>query len=112
MEGLLVCPIPGCSLACDITLISLDGVRFGAHSDNLVRYGGGFPVSSTISIHDKPVMMHVSTYMVDFIIKFTHSVSIPEYIENLPVDVLLELAWAADRWQIYGAMAATELALS
>ncbi|KAF6741714.1 hypothetical protein DFP72DRAFT_941909 [Ephemerocybe angulata] len=95
----------------DIVFVSSDGIRYGIHSKNLETNTGGFPPvqSGGLSVSE-PVHLAEPSSVLDLLFPFIYPERQPE-IEDMSFKAVIELAEAAEKYQVYSAMLACRMCL-
>ncbi|RXW19050.1 hypothetical protein EST38_g6812 [Candolleomyces aberdarensis] len=95
------------TVGADIVFVSSDGVRFGLHSKNLEVGSGGFPPvvegNGAGLIATTPVPLPEPCDVLEPLFSFLYPEKWPHGIEMYFSDELLDIAEAAEKYQIYGA---------
>ncbi|KAK2464526.1 hypothetical protein APHAL10511_003505 [Amanita phalloides] len=100
-----LCPVSGCALATDIIIKSSDGKLFGAHSENLAGYSGGFPPTSFASsdaIRD-PVELPERSLVIEYMLNYMHNHRLA-MLKGLSSEDVNDIAYAAEKYFIYSLM--------
>ncbi|KAF7973117.1 hypothetical protein HWV62_16238 [Athelia sp. TMB] len=96
---------PVCANDADITFASCDKVLFKIHSSNMKAHSEGFspPDGTSISTSDEivPLTEHAAT--LDLLFQFMYPKKQPD-LRKLDTESLLELAEAAEKYQVFAAM--------
>ncbi|TFK64136.1 hypothetical protein BDN72DRAFT_846886 [Pluteus cervinus] len=94
-----------CQPDADITIVSGDDVRYDLHKKNLAISTGGFPpleFSRTSEVNEQANLPE-RAYILDLLFQFVYPQRYPD-IKSLKIDVLSELADAAEKYEVYGAI--------
>ncbi|PPR06368.1 hypothetical protein CVT24_002481 [Panaeolus cyanescens] len=107
------CPSPNCNLPIDVILISSDGTEFGAHRINLESFSGRLPhflsdSNKSASSGDHPDLGHVKfqekAEVLKLLLQYMHHAYQPDLSSGISIDVLTELAEAAEKYVVYSAL--------
>ncbi|TFK73845.1 hypothetical protein BDN72DRAFT_956184 [Pluteus cervinus] len=94
-----------CGSDADVTIISNDDVRFQLHKKNLAFCTGGFPPVEFSKTSDEREEVNLSErgYILDLLFHFVYPQRYPN-LATIHIDVLSELAEAAEKYQVFGAI--------
>ena len=90
----------------DITFKSADDVLFFIHRQNLEMYAGGFPPAEFKSSRDDIVPMVESSLTLDMLFTFMYYPGPLPDMEKLPFEAISDLAEAAEKYEVFSAIAA------
>lgn len=98
-------PVADCPLHVDVVVRAADGVGFGAHTANLLKYSDAFPGVEAPAAHGRGAVIRLSESadVVDLLLRFMHGGRQPA-LSALAVDTLAALAAAVERYQVYSAV--------
>ncbi|TFK64788.1 hypothetical protein BDN72DRAFT_962974 [Pluteus cervinus] len=94
-----------CQPDADVTIISSDGIRFQLHKKNLALNTGGFPpleLTSTTELREQ-VTFSEKGQILDLLFHFVYPQHYPD-LETIEMSVLSELAEAAEKYEVFGAV--------
>ncbi|KAJ2936598.1 hypothetical protein H1R20_g493, partial [Candolleomyces eurysporus] len=97
----------------DIIFISSDRVRYGIHSKNLEVNTGGFPpinAQDGLSLTSEPVPLPENSSVLDLLFPFIYPIDRPN-VEDMDFKTVIELAEAAEKYQVYSAAHVCRLCL-
>ncbi|KAJ2918842.1 hypothetical protein MD484_g1609, partial [Candolleomyces efflorescens] len=97
----------------DIVFISSDRVRYGIHSKNLEASTGGFPPvrsQSGLSVTSEPVPLTESSSVLNLLFRFIYPMDRPK-VEDMEFKIVIELAEAAEKYQVFSAVHVCRLCL-
>ncbi|TEB37753.1 hypothetical protein FA13DRAFT_707099 [Coprinellus micaceus] len=116
IEGVVKCPVSGCTLALDIVLRSCDQVFIGAHQANLARFSEGFPSSDEVTAPEKPIDLTETGEVLALLVHFMHKSRHPNLANiakgKAPRKTLFALAEAAEKYAVYPAMCVCNLRIA
>ncbi|KJA16382.1 hypothetical protein HYPSUDRAFT_123187, partial [Hypholoma sublateritium FD-334 SS-4] len=96
-----------CPLRVDVVVHSSDGVKFGAHTANLLKYSDAFPGTEPPDAHGPAggavIRLAEAADVVRVLLRFVHGGRQPA-LSALDVDTLSALAAAVERYQVYSAV--------
>ena len=94
--------IPHCPFQADLVLVSSDGHRFGAHSQNLGEFTGGFPVNIAPANGEEVRMPDLDSQALPLFLQYVHHHRQPD-LSNVPFRTLRQLAEAVEKYDVYSA---------
>ncbi|KAJ7581919.1 hypothetical protein C8J56DRAFT_1029339 [Mycena floridula] len=102
-----------CTRHTDITLQSCDGVNFGAHTEFLACYSEAFPGMSPGLKESQHEIVRLTerSAVLELMLQFMHPQCPPD-CSSLKFELLEELAEAAEKYQIYSAVAMCKMYMS
>ncbi|KAJ7582047.1 hypothetical protein C8J56DRAFT_243259 [Mycena floridula] len=101
-----------CTQPVDIILKSSQGFLIGAHRCHLGRFSDGFPSSECVAGSiEEIVPLDETTDVLFLLVEFLHPQPLPD-IQDTGFDLLLGLAYAAEKYQVYSAMSICKIHLS
>ena len=88
----------------DVTIVSSDSVRFKIHQQNITVNSRAFPSSERGSDKEgNEVFLPEKGYILDLLFRFVYPHHYPELV-SLKIDILSQLADAAEKYEVYGAI--------
>ncbi|TFK64139.1 hypothetical protein BDN72DRAFT_802489 [Pluteus cervinus] len=102
-----------CHSSADIAIISSDDVQFKLHKKNLAFNTGGFPpleFARGTNIELEQVNLSERGYILDLLFQFAYPQRYPD-VKSLAVDILSELADAAEKYEVYGAISVCDIVM-
>ncbi|KAJ7582049.1 hypothetical protein C8J56DRAFT_1056184 [Mycena floridula] len=106
------CPLKECTQPVDIILKSSQGILIGAHRCHLGRFSDGFPSSESVTGSiEEIVPLDENTGVLLLLLEYLHPQRLPD-IKDVGFELLLGLAYAAEKYQVYSAMSVCSIHLS
>ncbi|THU75235.1 hypothetical protein K435DRAFT_707502, partial [Dendrothele bispora CBS 962.96] len=87
----------------DVIFSSSDNVLFHVHKKNLEFCSGGFPPAGTPSVIDETVSLTEKAFTLELLFAFVYPQRHPG-LNDMSFDALLDLAEAAEKYEVYFAM--------
>ncbi|TFK64781.1 hypothetical protein BDN72DRAFT_901264 [Pluteus cervinus] len=104
-----------CHSDADIVIVSSDDVQFKLHKKNLAFNTGGFPPLEFVrttgtNVELEQVNLSERGYILDLLFQFVYPQRYPD-ATSLAIDILSELADAAEKYEVYGAISACNIVM-